>query len=381
MDGPKTMKRWLLELLGKAVRTLDWPLLLALLALMGIGLMVQYSAGGDNYGMRNMLAHGSRFAIGLAAMWALSRVPLVRLRGWSPGVYLASLLPLLLVLVMGTGKHGQLWINLKLFYLQPSELLKITLPMALAWYLNREVLPPRLPTLVGCAALIGIPIVLILLQPDLGTALLIAAGGVMAVYLSGLSWKWILPALAVGVIAYLLVLFAPMQWFGFLSEYQQNRILIYRDPTSDLRGAGWNIAQSQIAIGAGGLTGKGWGQGTQAHLDYLPEHTTDFIFSVLSEEFGWLGVALVLALYLFVVGRCLWIAMDARDTYSRLLAGTLGLSFFVYVIVNGGMVSGLLPVVGVPMPLLSYGGTSAVSLLAGLGLVMAVKAYRPVHGR
>jgi rod shape determining protein RodA len=174
--------------------------------------------------------------------------------------------------------------------------------------------------------------------------------------------------------------FAPIEWFSMLRPYQQNRILTFRDPENDPLGIGWNIIQSKIAIGGGGLTGKGWGQGSQSHLDYLPEHTTDFIFAVLSEEFGWVGVAVVLALYLFVVGRCLWIAMDARDTYSRLLAGTLGLAFFVYVIVNGGMISGLLPVVGVPMPLLSYGGTSAVALLAGLGLVMAVRAHRPVHG-
>jgi rod shape determining protein RodA len=166
----------------------------------------------------------------------------------------------------------------------------------------------------------------------------------------------------------------------FLMPYQKDRILTFLDPESDPLGAGWNIIQSKIAIGAGGLTGKGWGQGSQSHLDYLPEHTTDFIFAVLSEEFGWIGVAVVLALYLFIIGRCMWIASQAREGYSRLLAGALGLSLFVYVVVNGGMISGLLPVVGVPMPLLSYGGTSAVSLLAGLGVVMAVRAHKPMHG-
>ena len=376
----KELLRWLAELVEEIIRTLDWPLLLALVALMGAGLLVQFSAGGEARGMHNMLAQGARFGVGVVFMWALSRVPPARLRGWTPGVFLFSLLPLLLVLFIGTGKHGRHWIDLKVFYLQPSELLKITLPMAMAWYLNREPLPPRLKTLAIAGAIIAVPTGMILMQPDFGTAMLVAASGVFAVYLAGLSWRWIVPALTAGGVGYLLALFAPIKWFGFLREYQQNRILTFRDPENDPLGAGWNILQSKIAIGGGGWTGKGWGQGSQSHLDYLPEHTTDFAFSVLSEEFGWVGVATVLALYLFVIGRCLWIAIDARDTYSRLLAGTLGLSFFVYVIVNGGMVSGLLPVVGVPMPLLSYGGTSAVSLLAGLGLVMAVRAHRPVHG-
>ena len=221
--------------------------------------------------------------------------------------------------------------------------------------------------------LIAVPFGLILLQPDFGTGMLVAASGVFALFLAGLSWWWFVAAGA-GAAA-----IAPVAWFFMLREYQKERILTFLNPESDPLGAGWNIIQSKIAIGAGGMTGKGWGQGSQSHLDYLPEHTTDFIFAVLSEEFGWIGVATVLALYLFVIARCLWIAAEARDGYSRLLAGALGLSFFVYVIVNGGMISGMLPVVGVPMPLLSYGGTSAVSLLAGLGLVMAVGAHRPRH--
>ena len=372
--------RWCFDLLGELLRTLDPWLLAGLAALMAVGLATMYSAGGDTQGMHLVLAQGARFAAGLVAMWALSRVPPVRLRAWTPGVYAFSLVPLVLVLFIGGGKHGNHWINLKFFYFQPSELVKITLPMMLAWYLHREPLPPRLRTLVVAGLVIAVPVGLIMLQPDAGTAMLAVASGVFAIYLAGLSWRWIAPALAGGATAFALAMFAPISWFSFLREYQQNRILTFRDPENDPLGAGWNILQSKIAIGGGGWTGKGWGQGSQSHLDYLPEHTTDFIFSVLSEEFGWVGVAVVLLLYLFVVGRCLWIAMDARDTYSRLLAGTLGMALFVYVIVNGGMVSGLLPVVGVPMPLLSYGGTSAVSLLAGLGLVMAVRAHRPVHG-
>ena len=372
--------RWAFDVMRHLLRTLDWPLLLALSALMGVGLAVLYSAGGEAQGTRLMLAQGARFAVGIAAMWGLSRVSPVRLRGWTPGVFAVTLALLVLVLFIGTGKHGAHWIDLKVFYLQPSELLKISLPMMMAWYLHREPLPPSFRTVLVAGLIVGIPTGLILLQPDFGTGMLVVASGAFALLLAGLPWWWVGTAGVVGTTLAALAWFAPIEWFSMLRPYQQNRILTFRDPENDPLGIGWNIIQSKIAIGGGGLTGKGWGQGSQSHLDYLPEHTTDFIFAVLSEEFGWVGVAVVLALYLFVVGRCLWIAMDARDTYSRLLAGTLGLAFFVYVIVNGGMISGLLPVVGVPMPLLSYGGTSAVALLAGLGLVMAVRAHRPVHG-
>lgn len=367
--------RWLADLVRYFLRTLDWPLLLALSALMGIGLAVLYSAGGDAQGTRLMLAQGARFVVGLAAMWGLSRVTPSRLRAWTPGLFMASLLPLVLVLFIGSGKHGNHWIDLKLFYFQPSELMKLSLPMMMAWYLYREPLPPRIRTVLAAGVLIGVPTGLILLQPDFGTGMLVAASGVFALLLAGLPWWWV--GVAVGGVAAA----APAAWLWFLRPYQKDRILTFLNPENDPLGTGWNIIQSKIAIGGGGMTGKGWGEGTQSHLNFLPEHTTDFIFAVLSEEFGWVGVVVVLALYLFVIGRCLWIASEARDGYSRLLAGALGLAFCVYVIVNGGMIAGLLPVVGVPMPLLSYGGTSAVSLLAGLGVVMAVQAHRPVHAR
>ncbi|MUV13447.1 rod shape-determining protein RodA [Noviluteimonas gilva] len=359
------------DLTGRVLRTVDLWLLGALLALMGIGLAVLYSAGAET--PRLVLAQAARFAVGLAAMWGLSRIPPTRLRHWSPMVYGISLLPLLLVLAIGQGKHGNHWINLGFFYFQPSEVIKLSLPMMVAWFLQREPLPPNVRVVLISGVLIAVPLGLILMQPDFGTGMLVASSGVFALFLAGLSWWWFVAA-GVGAAAV-----APVAWFFMLREYQKERILTFLNPESDPLGAGWNIIQSKIAIGAGGMTGKGWGQGSQSHLDYLPEHTTDFIFAVLSEEFGWIGVATVLALYLFVIGRCLWIAAEARDGYSRLLAGALGLSFFVYVIVNGGMISGMLPVVGVPMPLLSYGGTSAVSLLAGLGLVMAVGAHRPRH--
>ncbi len=365
--------RWLLDLVRRFTRTLDWSLLAALLALMGTGLAVLYSAGGQNPAL--VVSQGARYGVGLAVMWALSRVPPVRLRAATPVVYGVSLLPLVAVLFVGTGRSGQHWLDLGVFYFQPAELLKLSLPMMAAWYLNSVTLPPRVGSVLVAGALIGAPTLLILQQPDFGTAMLVASSGVFALFLAGLPWWWF-AAGAAGVAAV-----APVAWFWLLRPYQKDRILTFLDPESDPLGAGWNIIQSKIAIGSGGIHGQGWGKGSQSHLDYVPEHTTDFIFAVLSEEFGWLGVVTVLALYLYVIGRCLWIAAAARDGYSRLLAGAIGLAFFVYVVVNGGMISGLLPVVGVPMPLLSFGGTAAVSLLAGLGVVMSVHAHRPVRAR
>ena len=347
--------RWLVDLAARFARSLDWVLCLALAALMVIGLSVLKSAGGTANGNHLVMAQGVRFAIGAAAMWGISRMSVLRLRAWTPWVYGLSMLPLLAVFALGTGKYGRQWLDLKLFYLQPAELLKISLPMMAAWYLHRMPLP-------------------IMLQPDFGTGVLIAASGVFVLLLAGLPWWWV--AVGVGGVSAA----APVAWFWLLRPYQKDRIMMFLNPENDALGAGWNIIQSKIAIGSGGLDGKGWGLGSQSHLNFIPEQTTDFAFSVLSEEFGWIGVATVLTLYLVVIGRCLWIASQARDTYSRLIAGATGLAFFVYVLVNGGMISGLLPVVGVPMPLMSYGGTSAVSLLAGLGLVMAVKSHRPVHG-
>jgi rod shape determining protein RodA len=235
--------------------------------------------------------------------------------------------------------------------------------------LNERPLPPGFATLAVCAALIGMPAALIAVQPDFGTAVLVAAAGAFVLFLAGLAW-W-----RIGLVIAIIAAAAPLGWH-FLRDYQRQRLLMFLDPEADRLGAGWNIIQSQIAIGSGGVAGKGYGMSTQAELDYLPEHTTDFIFAVFAEEFGALGVAVVIALYLYIIGRALWVASSARDTYGRLLAGSIALSFFVYVMVNGGMITGLLPVVGVPMPLISYGGTSAVSLLAGFGIVMSVHAHR-----
>ena len=372
-----TLLRMLVELVLRFLRTLDLPLLAALLALMGIGLATLYSA--SNESTRMVATQGAFFCVGLGALWVASRIPAHLLKQATPPIYVLSLLPLVLVLFIGRGKYGNHWINLGFFNFQPSELAKLTLPMMLAWYLDRQRLPPRMGVLPMALLIIALPVGLILLQRDLGTAVLVLASGVFVLFLAGVSWWWFGIAGVAGAAGFGLAMFAPISWFSFLRPYQQNRILTFRDPENDPMGAGWNILQSKIAIGGGGLTGKGWGQGTQSHLDYLPEHTTDFAFSVLSEDFGWIGVVVVLALYLFVVGRCLWIAAESRDGYSRLLAGALGMSMFVYVLVNGGMISGLLPVVGVPMPLLSYGGTSAATLLLGFGVVMALKGRRQVN--
>ena len=361
--------RWLTDVVARMLRTVDLPLLGALLAVMTASLLVMYSVGGDN--MSLVLRQGARFAVGLAAMWAISRVTPQTLRAVSPAVYVLSLLPLIAVLFIGTGRHGGHWINLGAFYFQPSELTKLSLPMMLAWYLDRSVLPPRFSTALTAISIIAVPVALILLQKDFGTAMLVMATGVFALFLVGLPWRWFAAGI-VGVAA-----IAPIAWFWLLRPYQKARIMTFLNPENDPLGEGWNLMQSKIAIGSGGGFGKGWGQGTQSHLDYLPEHTTDFAFSVFSEEFGWTGVMVMLLLYLMVVARCLWIAVEARDGWSRIIAGTLGLALYAYVMVNGAMISGLLPVVGVPMPFISYGGTSAVVLLAGMGLVMSASA----HGR
>ncbi len=355
----------------RVANALDLPLLLALLALMAIGMAVLHSASGERADL--LIPQAARFAVGVAAMLLIAQIPPARMRVWTPWIYAGTLLLLVLVPVFGSGRSGRHWLNLGVFYLQPAELLKLSVPMMVAWIIQRRPLPPGWRIAALSAISLGVPTLMIAAQPDLGTAVPVAASGILVVFLAGFAW-WRIALLAGAGMAV-----APFGWM-LLKDYQRARLLTFMNPETDPLGSGWNIMQSKVAVGSGGLLGKGWGNGSQAHLDFLPEQTTDFIFAVLSEEFGWLGVCTVLALYLFIVGRCLWIAAQARDSYSRLLAGSLALTFFVYVFVNGGMISGLLPVVGVPMPLLSYGGTSAVSLLAGFGVVMSVHAHRKLMG-
>lgn len=354
---------WSGRLLGRP--QVDAPLLLALLGIAGVGLVVLYSASGGDTG--TVLRQGVRLAVGFAVFWLASRIPAQTLRAWTPWLYTVSLVLLLVVFGFGAvGQGAQRWLDLGLFRFQPSELMKLTLPMMVAWHFHSRALPPGwLDTLVT-VVVIAVPCALIVVQPDLGTAVLVAASGCFALFLAGLRWRVILVLLGGLATA------APLLWQYLLHDYQKSRILTFVNPDSDPLGSGWNIIQSKIAVGSGGLFGKGWLNGTQSHLDFLPERSTDFILAVYAEEFGLVGVVGLLALYLFVIGRGLWIASNARDTYSRLLAGSLSLAFSVYVIVNTAMVSGLLPVVGVPLPLVSYGGTSAVTLLAAFGILTAI---------
>ncbi|HVC17232.1 MAG TPA: rod shape-determining protein RodA [Rhodanobacter sp.] len=349
---------------------IDMPLAIGLLALALVGLVTLYSAGNGNLALVG--GQAGRFALGGALLLLISRIPPPVLRNWTPWLYAGSTALLVLVVVLGEGRGADRWLNLGVMRFQPSELLKLTMPMMIAWYLHPRQLPPGWKDMAAVAVLIAIPVGLIAKQPDLGTAVLVAAAGLFALFLAGMAW-WRIGALA-GAVAGMI----PLAWH-FLHQYQRDRILTLLNPESDPLGNGWHIIQSQIAVGSGGIFGKGWQHSTQSRLDFLPEHTTDFIFAVFSEEFGLVGVAALIALYAFIIGRCLWLAMEARDTYSRLLAGAIGMSFFVYVFVNGGMVAGMLPVVGVPLPLVSYGGTSAVSLLVSFGVLMSIHAHRKMH--
>ena len=346
---------------------IDLPLAVALVILAAIGLTVLYSA--SNLDTGTVVGQAARFLIGAALLLAVSRIPPSLLRAWTPWFYMLGVLLLVVVQVLGEGQGASRWLDIGVIRFQPSEIMKLAMPMMVAWYLHPRPLPPRWRDIFAVGMLLAVPVLLVVIQPDLGTALLIAASGVFVLFLAGLQW-WKIGAMAAGLAAS-----APVAWH-FMHDYQRERVLTFLHPENDPLGSGWHILQSMIAVGSGGMLGKGFNQGTQSKLEFLPEHTTDFIFAVLGEEFGLAGALVLLALYAFIVGRCMWIAANARDTYSRLVAGAFGLAFSVYVIVNGGMITGLLPVVGVPLPLVSYGGTSAITLLVGFGVVMSIHAHR-----
>ena len=358
--------------LGDAARAMrrfhiDGPLLGGLLLISAFGLVVLYSAVGES--MRLWVSQLVRLGVALLAMIAVAQISPDFLRRWTPWAYIAGLILLALVLLTGEVSQGaRRWLNLGIRF-QPSEIMKLAVPMMAAWYLHDRQIPPRFSYILIIAVIIVVPTVLIARQPDLGTALLIAASGIIVVVLAGLSIRLML-ALAV-----LSVPGAYMLW-NFMQEYQKQRVLTLLNPDSDPLGAGYNIIQSKIAIGSGGLFGKGWTNGSQAQLEFLPERNTDFIFAVMGEELGLLGVLALIGLYMFVVGRGLYIAIQAHDTYSRLLAGSISLTFFVYVFVNTAMVTGLVPVVGIPLPLVSFGGTSMVTLMAGFGILMSIHSHR-----
>jgi rod shape determining protein RodA len=364
--------------LGTAARVLsalqlDGPLLVGLGLVSLYGFIVLYSASGQSWAM--VLRAVARLGLGTVAMLVLAQVRPQQLRTAAPFIYAVGIVLLVVVDVMGViGKGAQRWLDLGFIRFQPSEIMKLAVPMLCAWYLHERPLPPSIPSLAVLAAIILVPAGLTAAQPDLGTAILITIAGGLLVIMAGLSaWFMAGAAAAAGIAAW-------VGWKWLLHDYQRQRVLTFIDPQTDPLGAGYHIIQSTIAIGSGGMFGKGWMNGSQSQLEYLPERHTDFIFAVIGEEFGLLGLVILLLLYLFVVARALYLASQTQDTFARLLASSLALTFFVYVFINTGMVSGLLPVVGVPLPLVSYGGTSMVTLLAGFGILMALYSHRKLVG-
>ena len=342
--------------------------------LCGVGLIVLFSTVGEN--MNLIAKHSIRAGVALVLMYAVSRFPPKVLARWSPYIYLSGLALLVVVLAVGfTGRGAQRWIDLGLFRFQPAEIMKIGVPMMVAWLLTRMPLSLGFVPLLISVLIIVAPTVLIILQPDLGTGLLITLAGITVIFLAGISFRLIVFVIALGGLS------APLMWYWTLLDYQRNRILTLLDPWADPLGAGYHTIQSTIAIGSGGIWGKGWLSGTQSQLEFIPERNTDFIFSVFAEEFGLAGVVVLMSLYCFMVFRGLLIAYYAQDTYSRLLAGGLSATFFFYVFVNIGMVSGILPVVGVPLPLISYGGTSMVTLMIGFGILMSISRNKDLLRR
>jgi rod shape determining protein RodA len=347
---------------------LDKPLLTGILLLSIVGLITLYSAADQNFDL--IVRQVLRIVAGFGVMLMLAQIQIRHIVRWVPWLYSIGVVLLALVLLIGEYSNGsQRWLNLGLFRFQPSEMMKLTVPLMVTWYLADRSLPPTYGRVALAAVIIGIPVILVAKEPDLGTSLLIASSGAFVLLLSGIGWRLVSGSIVTGILC------MPILWY-LMHPYQKTRVLTFLEPERDPLGAGYHIIQSKIAIGSGGIDGKGWLNGTQSHLQFLPERTTDFIFAVYSEEFGLLGVLILLAIYFFILSRGMVIALQAQDTFTRLLAGSLVLTFFVYIFVNMGMVSGLLPVVGLPLPLISYGGTSIVTLMAGFGLLMAVHTHR-----
>ncbi|PIJ48800.1 rod shape-determining protein RodA [Erwinia sp. OLTSP20] len=348
---------------------LDPIFLIIVTALLVYSAFVIWSASGQDPGM--MERKIGQIGIGLAMMVVLAQVPPRIYEGWAPYLYIFCMILLIAVDAFGhISKGAQRWLDLGFVRFQPSEIAKIAVPLMVARFINRDVCPPTLKNTALALALTFLPTLLVAAQPDLGTAILIAASGLFVLFLSGMSWKLIAVALL------LIAAFIPILWFFLMHDYQRARVMMLLNPESDPLGAGYHIIQSKIAIGSGGLRGKGWMHGTQSQLEFLPERHTDFIFAVLAEELGLVGVLLLLGLYLLLIIRGLMIAARAQTTFGRVMAGGLMLILFVYVFVNIGMVSGILPVVGVPLPLVSYGGSALIVLMAGFGIVMSIHTHR-----
>ena len=335
-----------------------------------LGLTVLYSASAQDVGLVSKQAMS--FGIGFVVMFSLAQIPPKVYQAFSPYFYIFGVLSLLAVVIFGEVRMGaQRWIDIPGFgSVQPSEFMKIGMPMMIAWFLSRKALPPSFSQVILSLVLIVIPFLLIAEQPDLGTSLLVLASGIFVLFLSGLSWRLI--AAAAGAVAVII----PIAWEFLLHDYQRQRVLTLFNPEADALWTGWNIIQSKTAIGSGGFSGKGFLEGTQSHLHFLPEGHTDFIIAAYSEEFGLIGVSLLILLYCAIIFRTFQIGLQSFHNYGRLVAGAFGLSFFVYVFVNAGMVSGILPVVGVPLPFMSYGGTAIITLMSTFGLVMSIHTHR-----
>jgi len=347
---------------------LDGPLLAGLLLLATVSMLVLYSAGGQD--MQLLWRQLLRFGLAFGLMFVLAQIPPYRYQQIAPLLFGVGLLLLVAVLLFGdSAKGAQRWLQIGSLRFQPSEILKLAVPLMVAWYLGSNLLPPSLPRALVALVLIIVPAALIAKQPDMGTALLTASAGLFVLLLSGLRWR------VIGGAALLVAAAIPLLW-RMMHDYQRQRLLTFLDPEKDPLGAGYHIMQSTIAIGSGGVFGKGWLNGTQSYLDFIPERTTDFIFAVYGEEFGLIGAVLLLTLFLFVIVRGLIIAYHAQNNFNRMVAGGLILSFFTYILVNIGMVTGLMPVVGVPLPLISYGGTSLVTLMASFGILMSIHTHR-----
>jgi len=346
---------------------IDAPLVGGVLLLCALGLAVLYSA--SDHSLEVVGKQGARMLMGFTFMVAIAQLSPMRLARWSPLVYSVGMILLIATAIIGTGRGAHRWLELGPLRFQPSEIMKLAVPLTVAWFLSDKVLPPRMSVIGVTLLLVAIPGAFIIEQPDLGTAILVMAAGLLVLFFGGISWRLIGLAVAAAVVC------APIAWFT-MHGYQRQRVLTLLDPADDPLGAGYHIIQSMIAVGSGGWSGKGWLNGTQSHLEFLPERATDFIFAVYCEEFGLLGVLVLLAAYMLVLVRGITIALNAQDDFSRLIAASLTFTLFIYIFVNMGMVIGQLPVVGVPLPLVSYGGTSLVTIMTGLGILMSIQTHR-----
>lgn len=352
---------------------IDPPLFYGILTLIGFGLIILYSA--DNRSLALLFRQMTWVGLSLIVMLVFAQIPPRRYYQWAPWIFAVGIVLLLAVLVIGrTSKGAQRWLNFGIMQFQPSEIVKLAMPMMLAWYLDRKTLPPSLQVLCVSGLLLLVPLALVAKQPDLGTALIIVFTGLCVLLLAGIRWRYVIGvAAAVGAAV-------PFLWH-FLHDYQRQRVLTFLNPERDPLGTGYHIIQAKIAVGSGGILGKGYLQGTQSHLQFLPEHATDFIFGVVGEEFGLLGALVLIAVLTYIVLRGLYISSQAQDTFSRLLAGSLSLTFFLSFFVNMGMVIGILPVVGVPLPLVSYGGSAMLTIMASFGIIMSMHTHRNLLGR